>query len=82
MSLLVRYNPRLRDQGKNPFLLDSHRPTIKLKDYAYREVRYNVLDRLNPEKADELLHRAQERVERTWDTYEKMATRSYVVVQT
>nr|VFJ95961.1 MAG: pyruvate-ferredoxin/flavodoxin oxidoreductase [Candidatus Kentron sp. H]VFJ96408.1 MAG: pyruvate-ferredoxin/flavodoxin oxidoreductase [Candidatus Kentron sp. H]VFK02904.1 MAG: pyruvate-ferredoxin/flavodoxin oxidoreductase [Candidatus Kentron sp. H] len=79
---LVRYNPRLRDQGKNPFLLDSHRPTIKLKDYAYREVRYNVLDRLNPEKADELLHRAQERVERTWDTYEKMATRSYVVVQT
>ncbi|VFM96105.1 MAG: pyruvate-ferredoxin/flavodoxin oxidoreductase [Candidatus Kentron sp. G] len=72
---LIRYNPRLRDQGKNPFLLDSHRPTITLKEYAYREVRYNVLERLNPGKADGLLRQAQERVDRTWNTYERMATR-------
>nr|VFK14882.1 MAG: pyruvate-ferredoxin/flavodoxin oxidoreductase [Candidatus Kentron sp. LPFa]VFK30568.1 MAG: pyruvate-ferredoxin/flavodoxin oxidoreductase [Candidatus Kentron sp. LPFa] len=71
---LVRYNPRLRDQGKNPFLLDSHRPTIKFKEYAYREVRYNVLARLNPTKADELLRLAQEHVNLTWETYEGMAT--------
>nr|VFK12955.1 MAG: pyruvate-ferredoxin/flavodoxin oxidoreductase [Candidatus Kentron sp. LFY] len=72
---LIRYNPRLRDQGKNPFLLDSHRPTIELKKYAYREIRYNVLTRLDPEKADHLLHLAQERVNLTWNTYEEMATR-------
>nr|VFK64836.1 MAG: pyruvate-ferredoxin/flavodoxin oxidoreductase [Candidatus Kentron sp. UNK]VFK71253.1 MAG: pyruvate-ferredoxin/flavodoxin oxidoreductase [Candidatus Kentron sp. UNK] len=71
---LVRYNPRLRDQGKNPFLLDSHRPTVKFKEYAYREVRYNVLARLNPTKADELLRLAQEHVNLTWETYEGMAT--------
>nr|VFJ42246.1 MAG: pyruvate-ferredoxin/flavodoxin oxidoreductase [Candidatus Kentron sp. FW] len=73
---LVRYNPRLRDQGRNPFLLDSHRPTIRFKDYAYREVRYSVLKRLDAEKADELLHQAQERVNLTWNTYEEMATRA------
>jgi len=72
---LIRYNPRLRDQGKNPFLLDSHRPTLPLKRYAYQEVRYNVLTRLNPTKAEELLGQAQERVNLTWKTYEEMATR-------
>nr|VFJ43427.1 MAG: pyruvate-ferredoxin/flavodoxin oxidoreductase [Candidatus Kentron sp. DK]VFJ58736.1 MAG: pyruvate-ferredoxin/flavodoxin oxidoreductase [Candidatus Kentron sp. DK] len=71
---LIRYNPRLREQGKNPFLLDSHRPTISLKDYAYREVRYSVLDRLNPGRANELLREAQEGVTRTWENYEQMAT--------
>nr|VFK53594.1 MAG: pyruvate-ferredoxin/flavodoxin oxidoreductase [Candidatus Kentron sp. TUN]VFK55133.1 MAG: pyruvate-ferredoxin/flavodoxin oxidoreductase [Candidatus Kentron sp. TUN] len=73
---LIRYNPRLRDQGKNPFLLDSHRPTIKLKKYAYREIRYNVLARLDSERAESLLNLAQERVNLTWNTYEEMATRS------
>nr|VFK47109.1 MAG: pyruvate-ferredoxin/flavodoxin oxidoreductase [Candidatus Kentron sp. TC]VFK60071.1 MAG: pyruvate-ferredoxin/flavodoxin oxidoreductase [Candidatus Kentron sp. TC] len=72
---LIRYNPRLREQGKNPFLLDSHRPTIDFKKYAYREIRYNVLARLDPTKADHLLHLAQERVNLTWNTYEEMATR-------
>jgi len=43
----MRYNPSLRDEGKNPFQLDSKAPSIRLKDYAYREARYTMLVRSN-----------------------------------
>ena len=48
---LMRYNPILRDEGKNPFQLDSRAPSIRLKEYAYREARYTMLARSNPELA-------------------------------
>jgi hypothetical protein len=48
---LMRYNPALREEGKNPFQLDSKAPSIRLKDYAYREARYTMLARSNPELA-------------------------------
>jgi pyruvate-ferredoxin/flavodoxin oxidoreductase len=72
---LVRYNPALRDQGRNPFLLDSQRPRIKLKDYAYNEIRYRMLTRTHPEAADRLMELAQENVHIKWRVYEEMATR-------
>ena len=31
---LVRYDPVLRDAGRNPFLLDSYRPRLPLSDYT------------------------------------------------
>ena len=34
---LVRYDPVLRDAGRNPFLLDSHRPRLPLSDYTGRD---------------------------------------------
>ncbi len=38
--VMFRYNPLLRDQGKNPFQLDSKDPTIPLSEYAYGENRF------------------------------------------
>ena len=70
---LMRYNPSLREQGKNPFLLDSKAPSIRLKDYAYREARYTMLARGNPELASELLNEAQDDVERQWRVYSARA---------
>ncbi len=70
---LMRYNPDLRDTGKNPFQLDSKAPTIRLKDYAYREARYTMLSRGNPELAAELLKEAQDDVERQWRVYSARA---------
>lgn len=70
---LLRYNPALRQGGKNPFVLDSPRPRIKLKDYAYNEMRYKILTRTNPEEADYLLTLAQELTDLRWKTYEEMA---------
>jgi pyruvate-ferredoxin/flavodoxin oxidoreductase len=40
---LIRYNPAMRKVGENPFRLDSPRPTIPFKDYAYNEIRYTTL---------------------------------------
>ncbi|HMQ89994.1 MAG TPA: thiamine pyrophosphate-dependent enzyme, partial [Flavilitoribacter sp.] len=71
---LIRYNPALRQAGKNPFVLDSPRPTIQLKDYAYNELRYRILTRTNPEEAERLMDLAQEIADLRWKSYEEMAT--------
>ncbi len=51
---LVRYDPALREQGKNPFQLDSKAPSIPLKQYMYEEARYSMLARSRPREAREL----------------------------
>ena len=70
---LMRYNPGLRAEGKNPFQLDSKAPSIRLKEFAYREARYTMLARGNPEMAAELLTEAQDDVERQWRVYSARA---------
>jgi len=70
---LMRYNPALRLEGKNPFLLDSKAPSIPLKQYAYQEARYTMLVRSDPEAARELLKLAQDDVERQWRVYSNRA---------
>jgi pyruvate-ferredoxin/flavodoxin oxidoreductase len=70
---LVRYNPALRGQGKNPFQLDSKAPSIPLKQYIYEEARYSMLARSHPDHARELLRMAQDDVERQWRVYESRA---------
>ena len=70
---LMRYNPDLRDSGKNPFQLDSKAPAIRLKDYTYREARYTMLVRSNPDLAAKLLVEAQDDVERQWRVYSARA---------
>jgi pyruvate-ferredoxin/flavodoxin oxidoreductase len=66
---LMRYNPDLRESGKNPFQLDSKAPSIRLKEYTYREARYTMLARSNPDLAAKLLVEAQDDVERQWRVY-------------
>ena len=70
---LMRYNPALRLEGKNPFQLDSKAPSIPFKQYAYQEARYTMLVRSNPEAARELLKMAQDDVERQWRVYSNRA---------
>ena len=70
---LMRYNPELRLEGKNPFQLDSRAPSIPFKQYAYQEARYTMLARSNPETARELLRLAQDDVHRQWGVYANRA---------
>jgi pyruvate-ferredoxin/flavodoxin oxidoreductase len=51
---LYRYNPSLVKQGKNPFVLDSSAPTGDLKEFLYKEVRYESLTRQFREEAERL----------------------------
>ena len=70
---LIRYNPVLRKIGGNPFVLDSPRPTMAFRDYAYNELRYKVLTQTQPAEAERLMQLAQEIVDLRWKTYEQMA---------
>jgi pyruvate-ferredoxin/flavodoxin oxidoreductase len=70
---LIRYNPALRAAGKKPFVLDSPRPSIPLREYAYNENRYKILTKTHPEEAEALMKSAQEQIDRRWETYEHMA---------
>jgi pyruvate-ferredoxin/flavodoxin oxidoreductase len=69
---LYRYNPEPAD-GAQAFQLDSKAPTIPLKDYAYNEVRYKMLQHSDPEEADRLIALGQEDVQRRWKVYQDMA---------
>ena len=70
---LIRYNPVLRKNNRNPFVLDSMRSGIPFRDYAYNELRYKVLTQTNPPEAARLMELAQEIVDLRWKTYEDMA---------
>uniref|UniRef100_UPI0025D7A6CE 4Fe-4S binding protein n=1 Tax=uncultured Rhodoblastus sp. TaxID=543037 RepID=UPI0025D7A6CE len=72
---LFRFNPAMRRAGEAPFRLDSPRPTIPLKDYAYKELRYRALAGSRPEEAAELLALAQTAVTEKYAEYEALASR-------
>ena len=74
---LFRYNPDLCQQGKNPLILDSKAPSIKLEDYIYNENRYNVLKKTDPERAKALLEQAQKLVSDHYGLYEYLSKRDY-----
>ena len=59
---LYRYNPALALEGKNPLVIDSKDPTITLADYVYRENRYKILQRSNPDSSKQLIDHAQKAV--------------------
>jgi pyruvate-ferredoxin/flavodoxin oxidoreductase len=70
---LIRYNPALAGQGKNPLQLDSKAPSIPLEKYVYNETRYTMLVKSDPEAAKELLALAQDDVKKRWRLYEHWA---------
>ncbi|MDD5292520.1 MAG: pyruvate:ferredoxin (flavodoxin) oxidoreductase, partial [Candidatus Omnitrophica bacterium] len=70
---LVRFNPDLRKEGKNPFVLDSKDPTIAFEEYAYGENRYKVLKKTNPKAAQELIKLAQEDAASRYRLYKQLS---------
>jgi pyruvate-ferredoxin/flavodoxin oxidoreductase len=70
---LMRYNPMLAAEGKNPLQLDSKAPSLPLEKYAYNEMRYTMLTRSKPDVAKRLLREAQHDVTWRWQLYEQMA---------
>ena len=72
---LFRYNPLLREQGKNPFILDSKEPSVDIADYMYNEIRFRSLKQANPERAEMLLNKSRNVVAEQYKTYKYMAAR-------
>ncbi len=74
---LYRYDPRLADQGKNPFQLDSKEPDYRIADFMYKEVRFKSLKVADPARAEMLLKKAEEKAKRQWKEYEYLAKREF-----
>ena len=55
---MFRFNPALKEQGKNPFIFDSKEATADYKEFIMNEARYSSLMRANPERANELFEQA------------------------
>lgn len=71
---LVRFNPLLLNEGKNPLQLDSKGPSMPLQEYIYNETRYKMLSLSSPETAKMLLNEAQKDVRMRWKLYEYLAS--------
>ncbi|MDQ6971691.1 MAG: hypothetical protein Q9M30_03500, partial [Mariprofundaceae bacterium] len=75
--LLYRYDPRRKLEHKNPLILDSKKPKIAVKDYAYNETRFKMLTKYMPERARELLEKADKAAKENYDYYQSLASLKY-----
>ena len=57
---MYRFNPALKEQGKNPLTLDSKPATADYKEFILGEARYASLTRSFPERAEALFEKAAE----------------------
>lgn len=73
---LYRFDPQLKEQGKNPLQLDSKAPTIDFEEYAYGENRYRTLKQSKPEVAAALIKLAATDAVQRYALMEQLASLS------
>ena len=71
---LFRYNPRLLEEGKNPFTLDSKAPTANLQEFLYGENRFAALKKIDAKRAEILFSRAEKESKARFALYQKLST--------
>ncbi len=72
---LYRYNPMLKEEGKNPFILDSKEPTESFRDFIMNQVRYSALVKTFPAIAEELFEQTEKNAKERYEKYKEMADR-------
>jgi pyruvate-ferredoxin/flavodoxin oxidoreductase len=70
---LYRYNPSLKAEGQNPFILDSKKPDGSLRQFLQGEIRFSSLQRTFPEEADKLHALLEEQFKQRYDELALMA---------
>jgi len=70
---LYRFDPRRTAMGENPLKMDSKAPKIPFTDFALKETRFRMLQKVNPERAKELLGQAQNAANARFDYYKQLA---------
>lgn len=70
---LYRYNPMLKKEGKNPFILDSKEPTESFRDFLMEQVRYSSLLKAFPDTAEVLFEQAEKQAKERYAIYRQMA---------
>lgn len=66
---MYRFNPDLKEAGKNPFTMDSKVPTADFKTFLKSEVRYASLLKKFPEIADALFDKAAKDAQDRLESY-------------
>ncbi len=74
---LYRYNPLLKQQGKNPFTLESKEPTASFREFILSELRYSQIQNTFPEIAEELYTKAEKDAKEKYETYKRLAEMRY-----
>ena len=69
---LFRYNPTLKEQGKNPFTLDSKAPAGGYQEFLMNEARYSSLTRSFPERAKDLFAKNEKAAMERWEHLQKL----------
>lgn len=70
---LYRFNPDLRKEGKNPFILDSKEPKGGYKDFIHGEIRYSQLMNVFPDIAEEMFDLSEQHAMERYERYKKLA---------
>jgi pyruvate-ferredoxin/flavodoxin oxidoreductase len=71
--ILYRYDPRLKEEGKNPLQLDSKEPSVDVTELLDNERRYSSLKHNFPENYDQYRSEMEKFVKERYDKYKKMA---------
>ena len=70
---MYRFNPMLKEAGKNPFSLDSKEPTGDFREFIMGEVRYAALAKAFPEAAEALFEKTERDAKERLENYKKLA---------
>ena len=70
---MYRYNPVLKEQGKNPFALDSKEPTSNFREFLMGEVRYASLKKQYPDFAEALFTKTEKDAKERLAGYKRLA---------
>jgi pyruvate-ferredoxin/flavodoxin oxidoreductase len=70
---LYRYNPTLKAEGQNPFILDSREPDGNLQEFLAGEVRYASLQQSFPDEAKKLHTRLENEFNERYESYKLKA---------
>jgi len=70
---LYRYNPTLKEQGKNPFQLDSKEPKMPYRDFLHGELRYEALFNVFPDIAQQMFEVSEKHAKERLDNYKRLA---------
>ncbi len=76
---LYRFNPLLKEEGKNPFSLDSKEPTRSFREFIDSEVRYASLSKAFPDEAEALFAKTEKDAKERLDSYKRLASYDYSV---
>ncbi len=74
---LYRYNPLLKEDGKNPFVLEYKGPVKDVQELINNEVRFKSLEKMFPEEAKRLDELLRKDLQEKYDRYKNLSENGF-----